>query len=83
MSAETAWKSETRLPWQPESWEPDYFDPLLVSGDAALATYSESRSGIARSYCVQAGRVLWASASRPSGNNASRTWNCAGNSTGT
>lgn len=70
MSAETVWQSRPHPPWQPEGWEPDGFDPLLVAGDYVLATYSESGSGIARSYCVRDGQVLWTTEPRPNGNSA-------------
>lgn len=69
-SAESGWQSRPHPPWQPKSWEPDYFDPLLVAGDYVLATYSENGSGIARSYCVRNGRVLWTTEPHPNGNNA-------------
>jgi hypothetical protein len=65
---DSRWEVRPKPAWRPEDWQPNFrLEPLLLAGDRLLASYFEFRSGIGRSWCLDAatGRSLWATEPRP------------------
>ena len=67
----TAWETQPKRPWRPESWEPSRYggsEPLVLSGDRLLASFFEfPRSGIGCCYGLDAesGSLLWVTEPAP------------------
>jgi hypothetical protein len=71
-SADTGWRSQPKSPWIPGTFRLHHTEPLLVSGDRILASYTEGKSGLGISYFLDAstGEIIKSTKPAPIGHKA-------------
>ncbi|WP_327350346.1 hypothetical protein [Streptomyces sp. NBC_01304] len=69
---ETGWEVRPLRPWVPEEVAVDHWEPLLVSGDRVAASFTDTRSGLGRTFFLglAGGAIVSATSPAPSGRKA-------------
>ncbi|MEB3963145.1 hypothetical protein OKJ48_23290 [Streptomyces kunmingensis] len=72
MGVETGWEKRPLRPWVPEEVGVDRWDPLLVSGDRVAAGFTDTRSGIGRTFFLDldSGEIVSVTSPAPTGRKA-------------
>ncbi|MFE6978087.1 hypothetical protein [Streptomyces sp. NPDC057682] len=72
MSRQTGWETRPLRPWVPEETSVDHWEPLLVSGDRAAASFTDAHGGLGRTFFLDlvSGAIVSATEPTPMGRKA-------------